>query len=76
MWCEILPLYNIRRIPFRYEWSVGFAYYTSPSGIYDTLNEKVWQDAGQMSEAVFTVAAGKEVLTIFLNDVIVSWFQV
>lgn len=40
----------------RYEWSIGYTGYTSPKGIYD--NDKVWQDSGQLMDAVFTMEKG------------------
>lgn len=42
----------------RYEWSVGYTGYTSPKGIYDLINDKVWQDSGQLMDAVFTMEKG------------------
>ena len=47
-----LRLYN------RYEWSVGYADYYIPLGIFDLLEENVWQDAGQLKDYIFTTKTG------------------
>ncbi|CAG2247187.1 unnamed protein product [Mytilus edulis] len=48
--------------PNWYEWSVGYADESTPLGIFDTGHDKVWQDAGQLMDAVFTIGQGKDVL--------------
>ncbi|XP_076085327.1 uncharacterized protein LOC143056126 [Mytilus galloprovincialis] len=48
--------------PNWYEWSVGYADESTPLGIFDTGHDTVWQDAGQLMDAVFTIGQGKDVL--------------
>ena len=43
---------------YRYEWSVGHSEFSTPLGIYDIQDEKVWQDAGQLHDAIFTIEQG------------------
>lgn len=49
-------------IYYRYEWSVGYADRLGPEGIFDPVNDKVWQDAGQLMDAVFTIGPGKMII--------------
>ena len=49
-------IYNITF--FRFEWSVGYAGNDSPLGIYNQVEENVWQDAGQMKESIYTTKPG------------------
>lgn len=51
-----LMIFFMIQILCRYEWSIGYTGYTSPKGIYD--NDKVWQDSGQLMDAVFTMEKG------------------
>ncbi|XP_063415906.1 uncharacterized protein LOC134697555 [Mytilus trossulus] len=48
--------------PLWYEWSVGYEDEATPIGIYDPVNEKVWQDAGQLMDTIFTVGPDQELL--------------
>jgi hypothetical protein len=56
----IIHLNNIFVLYFiRYEWSVGFTGITHPKGIFDLIKDKVWQDAGQFTDAIFTLVPGQ-----------------
>ncbi|XP_053400999.1 uncharacterized protein LOC128557566 [Mercenaria mercenaria] len=48
--------------PMWYEWSVGESIYDSPLGVFDTVTDKVWHDAGQDNSCVFVVERGRKVL--------------
>jgi hypothetical protein len=50
---------------FRFEWSVGYAGNDSPLGIYNQVEENVWQDAGKMMESVYTTKPGKKSLHFY-----------
>ena len=51
----------------RYEWSVGYADKTTPQGFYDPVEDKVWQEAGQLMDSVFTIGQGKKHVSISLS---------
>ncbi|CAC5370733.1 unnamed protein product [Mytilus coruscus] len=57
--------------PNWYEWSVGYADKSTPQGIFDGVDDKVWQDAGQLMDAVFTISPDKDVLE---NSLVYSVF--
>lgn len=44
---------------FRYEWSVGLTSETNPEGVFDSTIERVWHDAGQNMNVVFTSKQGE-----------------
>ena len=43
---------------YRYECSVGESSYDTPQGIFHEVNDRVWYDAGQNTECVFTLKRG------------------
>ncbi|VDI61828.1 polycystin 2 [Mytilus galloprovincialis] len=48
--------------PLWYEWSVGYEDEATPIGIYDSVKQKVWHDAGQLMDTIFTVGPDQELL--------------
>ena len=44
---------------FRFEWSVGYTSGTFPDGIYSSVDDRVWHDAGQLTSATFSSEYGK-----------------
>ena len=79
-WCKFYIVHC------RYEWSVGYADKTTPQGFYDPVEDKVWQEAGQLMDSVFTIGQGKNNVSIslslsFISLIIVNspkccWFMV
>ncbi|CAC5386461.1 unnamed protein product [Mytilus coruscus] len=63
--------------PKWYEWSVGYADKLGPEGIFDPVDDKVWQDAGQLMDAVFTIGQGKDLLrnTLVYSVFIKVWYS-
>ncbi|CAG2233138.1 unnamed protein product [Mytilus edulis] len=63
--------------PKWYEWSVGYADRSGPEGIFDPVDDKVWQDAGQLMDAVFTISAGKDLLinTLVYSVYVKVWYS-
>lgn len=41
---------------------MGYADKPTPQGIFNPVDDKVWQDAGQLMDAVFTIGPGKNLL--------------
>ncbi|XP_071123173.1 uncharacterized protein [Mytilus edulis] len=39
--------------PLWYEWSVGYTGFSTPTGIYNLVDEKNWQDGGQFTDGVY-----------------------
>ncbi|XP_053400998.1 uncharacterized protein LOC128557563 isoform X2 [Mercenaria mercenaria] len=48
--------------PVWYEWSVGESVHDTPLGVFDTVTDRVWHDAGQDNSCIFTVDRGRKVL--------------
>ena len=42
----------------RFEWSVGYNKLSYPSGIYNSAEEKVWQDSGRLMDCIFAAKPG------------------
>lgn len=43
----------------RYQWSVGYLSGATPLGVFNGVTERVWHDAGQRTDIVFTTKPGK-----------------
>ncbi|XP_076117799.1 uncharacterized protein LOC143085385 [Mytilus galloprovincialis] len=63
--------------PLWYEWSVGYEDEATPIGIYDSVKQKVWHDAGQLMDTIFTVGPDKELLenTIKYSVFVRIWYS-
>ncbi|CAC5386466.1 unnamed protein product [Mytilus coruscus] len=72
---QISQIYSSK--PKWYEWSVGYADRLGPEGIFDPVDDKVWQDAGQLMDAVFTIGPGKDLLknTLVYSVYVKVWYS-
>ncbi|XP_052067298.1 uncharacterized protein LOC127706680 [Mytilus californianus] len=62
--------------PLWYEWSVGYTLFDFPSGIYDPVEEKVWQDGGQLKDCVFSTKPGDKLENTLTYSVFVRiWYS-
>ena len=42
----------------RYEWSIGVSIEDEPKGIFDSVHERVWHDAGTTTEWIYSLPKG------------------
>ncbi|CAG2222618.1 unnamed protein product [Mytilus edulis] len=62
--------------PLWYEWSVGYTQFDFPSGIYDPVEEKVWQDGGQLKDCIFSTKPGDKLGNTLTYSVFVRiWYS-
>ncbi|XP_076116631.1 uncharacterized protein LOC143084109 [Mytilus galloprovincialis] len=62
--------------PLWYEWSIGYTQFDFPSGIYDPVEEKVWQDGGQLKDCVFSTKPGAKLGNTLTYSVFVRiWYS-
>ncbi|XP_076113973.1 uncharacterized protein LOC143082259 [Mytilus galloprovincialis] len=62
--------------PLWYEWSIGYTQFDFPSGIYDPVEEKVWQDGGQLKDCIFSTKPGAKLGNTLTYSVFVRiWYS-